>query len=317
MQEESQTNLIINYLPQTLTDDEFKSMFISIGPVKNCKIVRDKNTHYSYGFGFVDYYNPTDATQAIQTLNGLQLQNKRIKVAYSRNKENVKNANLYVRNIPRAMTQGDLEKFFSECGNIVNCRILTDQATGHSKGVGFVLFDTHDQAQEAINRLNGKVPPMGTEALNIKFAEENAGKARQPPVMVINPGGWGGGYNQGAYSGPMRQSRFNMRYNPMGGTPSSGLSVNEEGYVLFVYNIGPHCDERALWQLFAPFGSIQKVNVMKDHQKNQGKGFGFVTMLNYHEAMTAINSLNGYSYFGNKTLQVSFKTPTGRMGMGM
>lgn len=85
--EEEQTNLIINYLPQSLQDDEFRTMFESIGPLKSSKVVRDKNTGYSYGFGFVDYLNPKDAATAISQLNGYRIEHKVLKVAYSRKSE--------------------------------------------------------------------------------------------------------------------------------------------------------------------------------------------------------------------------------------
>ena len=38
------TNLIINYLPQTMTQDEIKDLFGSIGAIESCKLVRDKTT---------------------------------------------------------------------------------------------------------------------------------------------------------------------------------------------------------------------------------------------------------------------------------
>ena len=47
--------------------------------------------------------------------------------------------------------------------------------------------------------------------------------------------------------------------------------------------------------------------VIRDLQTNKCKGFGFVTMTNYEEALVAIQSLNGYT-LGNRVLQVSFKT---------
>ena len=53
--------------------------------------------------------------------------------------------------------------FFSEQGSVVNCRILCDQFTGQSKGVGFVLFDRRSQAEAAIAAWDDKVPPGGTE----------------------------------------------------------------------------------------------------------------------------------------------------------
>ncbi|GAB1606833.1 ELAV-like protein 4 [Argonauta hians] len=171
------TNLIINYIPQTLTDEEFRSMFLSIGPIKSAKIVRDKATGYSYGFGFVDYENVDDAQRAMQTLNGLQMQNKTIKVALARpGGDEIKGANLYVRNLPRHYQQMDLERLFQQFGTIIQSRVLTDQNTGMSKGVGFVLFDQKKQAEEAINQITGTVPVGGTEALLIKFADDNAKK---------------------------------------------------------------------------------------------------------------------------------------------
>lgn len=40
----SKTNLIVNYLPQTMTQEEVKSLFSSIGEVESCKLIRDKVT---------------------------------------------------------------------------------------------------------------------------------------------------------------------------------------------------------------------------------------------------------------------------------
>lgn len=43
-QEESKTNLIVNYLPQTMTQEEMRSLFASIGELESCKLIRDKVT---------------------------------------------------------------------------------------------------------------------------------------------------------------------------------------------------------------------------------------------------------------------------------
>ena len=42
--DESKTNLIVNYLPQTMTQEEIRSLFASIGEVESCKLIRDKIT---------------------------------------------------------------------------------------------------------------------------------------------------------------------------------------------------------------------------------------------------------------------------------
>lgn len=97
-QEDSKTNLIVNYLPQQMTQEEIRSLFSSIGEVESCKLIRDKVTGkfglnlykctlklrfitgQSLGYGFVNYQRVEDASKAINTLNGLRLQNKQIKV---------------------------------------------------------------------------------------------------------------------------------------------------------------------------------------------------------------------------------------------
>jgi RNA recognition motif-containing protein len=76
------TNLIINYLPQTMTQDEIKDLFGSIGAIESCKLVRDKSTGQSLGYGFVNSIRTEDADKAVKTMNGLRLQNKTIKVNF-------------------------------------------------------------------------------------------------------------------------------------------------------------------------------------------------------------------------------------------
>ena len=127
---ENTTNLIINYIPQSYSDAEFKALFQQIGPTKSCKICRHKATGYSYGFGFVEYFTPEHAQSAIDKLNGFQIENKFIKVALSRKGgEKIKGANLYVRNIPKTWTAEDLKVLFTPYGNIVNSKILTEPMT--------------------------------------------------------------------------------------------------------------------------------------------------------------------------------------------
>lgn len=47
--DDSKTNLIVNYLPQNMTQEEFKSLFGSIGEIESCKLVRDKITGTTLG----------------------------------------------------------------------------------------------------------------------------------------------------------------------------------------------------------------------------------------------------------------------------
>jgi RNA recognition motif-containing protein len=82
--------------------------------------------------------------------------------------------------------------------------------------------------------------------------------------------------------------------------PSNG---NVSGLCLFVYNLSPDTDEKTLWQLFGPFGAVQTVRVVRDFATQKCRGYGFVTMTNYEEAVVAINCLNGFQ-LANRILQV-------------
>lgn len=103
-----------------------------------------------------------DAQRAINLLNGYPIENKKIKVALARQGgTDIKQANLYVKNIPVFYTQDEVEDLFAKFGTIIQCRILLNEA-GNNKGVGFVLFDLHEQAEIAIHSLNGKQLPGAT-----------------------------------------------------------------------------------------------------------------------------------------------------------
>lgn len=334
--EESKTNLIVNYLPQTMTQEEMKSLFSSVGEVESCKLIRDKTTAQSLGYGFVNYHRPEDAEKAINTLNGLRLQNKTIKVSFARpSSESIKGANLYVSGLPKHMSQQELESLFSPFGRIITSRILCDNlatenvrsyVTGTaeipclSKGVGFIRFDQRIEAERAIAELNGTIPKGSNEPITVKFANSPSSSNKvnnviAPLAAYLTP--------QAAaarrFGGPIHHpSRY--KFSPLTGDllASSILPTNAtmsgSGWCIFVYNLAPETEESVLWQLFGPFGAVQSVKVIRDLQTNKCKGFGFVTMTNYDEAVVAIQSLNGYA-LGNRILQVSFKTNKGLPGL--
>lgn len=124
--DDAKTNLIVNYLPQNMTQDEVRSLF-NIGDLESCKLIRNKATGQSLGYAFVNYLSVEDAEKAIATLNGLRLQNKTIKVSYARpSSESIKGANLYISGLPKTLTQGDLEDMFSAYGRIITSRVLAN-----------------------------------------------------------------------------------------------------------------------------------------------------------------------------------------------
>ncbi|TWW53333.1 ELAV-like protein 1 isoform X1 [Takifugu rubripes] len=308
---DAKTNLIVNYLPQNMSQEELRSLFSSIGEVESAKLIRDKIAGHSLGYGFVNYVTPSDAERAINTLNGLRLQSKNIKVSYARpSSDTIKDANLYISGLPKSMTQKDVEDMFSRFGRIINSRVLVDQATGASRGVAFIRFDKRAEAEDAVNNLNGQKPSGVVEPITVKFAANpNQTKNTQVISQLF--------HNQSRrFGGPLHHQAQRFRFSPMsvdhmGGVGGVSVPTNSNnGWCIFIYNLGQEADETILWQMFGPFGAVTNVKVIRDFTTNKCKGFGFVTMSNYEDAAMAIASLNGYR-LGEKILQVSFKTSKG------
>lgn len=63
---------------------------------------------------------------------------------------------LFVGSIPWKAREEDLTAAFSEFGNVVSARIITDKFSGKSRGFGFVEMSNDDEAQAAIRGLDGK-----------------------------------------------------------------------------------------------------------------------------------------------------------------
>ncbi|XP_016998214.2 protein elav isoform X1 [Drosophila takahashii] len=334
---ETRTNLIVNYLPQTMTEDEIRSLFSSVGEIESVKLIRDKSQVYidplnpqapskgqSLGYGFVNYVRPQDAEQAVNVLNGLRLQNKTIKVSFARpSSDAIKGANLYVSGLPKTMTQQELEAIFAPFGAIITSRILQNAGNDtQTKGVGFIRFDKREEATRAIIALNGTTPSSCTDPIVVKFSNTpgSTSKIIQPQLPAfLNPqlvrrigGAMHTPVNKGlARFSPMAGDMLDvMLPNGLGAAAAAATTLASGpggAYPIFIYNLAPETEEAALWQLFGPFGAVQSVKIVKDPTTNQCKGYGFVSMTNYDEAAMAIRALNGYT-MGNRVLQVSFKT---------
>ncbi|XP_055318319.1 sex-lethal homolog isoform X2 [Sitodiplosis mosellana] len=185
------TNLIVNYLPQDMTDRELYSLFRHSGPIESCRVMRDFKTNYSFGYGFVNFVSEEGARQAIKTLNGITLRNKRLKVSFARpSSEDIKDTNLYVTNLPRNVTEDLIETIFGKYGNIVQKNILKDKISGKPRGVAFVRFNKREEAQEAISALNNVIPEGSSQPLTVRIAEEH-GKQKAnmfygQPAMPMN-----------------------------------------------------------------------------------------------------------------------------------
>ncbi|XP_044475277.1 polyadenylate-binding protein 2-like [Mangifera indica] len=151
------TSLYVGDLDLNVTDSQLYDLFNQIGQVLSVRVCRDLSTRRSLGYGYVNYSNPTDAARALEVLNFTPLNNKPIRIMYSHRDPSIRKSgtgNIFIKNLDKTIDQKALHDTFSSFGNILSCKIATD-ASGQSKGYGFVQFDTEAAAQSAIDKLNG------------------------------------------------------------------------------------------------------------------------------------------------------------------
>lgn len=82
---------------------------------------------------------------------------------------------VYVGNLPYKVTDKDLKEMFAEYGEVTEAVVITDKYSGRSKGFGFVTFENDEEANQAIEAMNGK----DIEGRELKVNEARPMKSRE------------------------------------------------------------------------------------------------------------------------------------------
>jgi RNA recognition motif-containing protein len=96
---------------------------------------------------------------------------------------------IYVGGLPYATTDAQLQEIFSAHGTVESARVITDKFTGRSRGFGFVEMASQEDAQRAIQALNG----TDLDGRNLTVNEARPQEKRS--------GGFGGGERRGGGGG--------------------------------------------------------------------------------------------------------------------
>jgi RNA recognition motif-containing protein len=115
---------------------------------------------------------------------------------------------LYVGNLSYGVSNVDLEQMFSAHGAVRSAMVVMDRETGRSKGFGFVEMGSDQEAQTAINALNGKEISGRTLTVNEARPKEEGGPRGGRGGFGGAPGGGrrdGGGFGGGRGDGGGRR----------------------------------------------------------------------------------------------------------------
>ena len=105
-------------------------------------------------------------------------------------------AKLFVGNLSFNITENDLQDAFAAHGTVIEANLMMDRATGRPRGFAFVTMSTPEEAEKAIEALNGK--ELGGRALTVNIA-----KPREE-----RPGGGGGNRGYGGRGGGGGRDRY-------------------------------------------------------------------------------------------------------------
>lgn len=165
--------LYVGNLPFSMTASELSVTFSEAGKVRSVKIIYDKLTDRSRGFGFVTMGSIDEAKKAIRTFDGSQIGGRTVKVNFpevpigeertvmgpkiaSNNKSFVDTPHkIYAGNLGWGVTSQGLRDAFADQPGFVSAKVIYERESGRSRGFGFVSFSSAESAQSALTSMNG------------------------------------------------------------------------------------------------------------------------------------------------------------------
>jgi len=229
MRKSGRANLFVKNLEASIDSKNLYDMFSSFGTILSCKVATDPSTGQSKGYGFVQYESEESAQDAINQLNGMLADGRKIFVGLHMRRQNreVKFTNVYIKNLPTEFTDDDLRQEFAPFGEITSAVVMR-HSVGASKCFGFVNFEKPEYAAEAVQKLNGK--SMDDKVLYVGRAQKKA--ERQAELRAK--------FQQGSY----------------------GKVEKPQGINLYLKNIDDSISNEELKKLFEEFGEITSCTVI-------------------------------------------------------
>ena len=193
-------SLLVGNLAPDVDDATLAEAFGACGVVLSAGVWRDQSTQQSLGQGSVRFASAGEARYAIDTLAGRQLCGRPLEVRFAAADRSAAarvggpypsaqpagadaaggdvgpSPNLYIKGLPPGTTDVGLRNVFSPFGAILDSRVLYPQSAAPS---ALLRFNAVHEAAAAIAAMHNVTPPGATNALQVRFAESQADKARR------------------------------------------------------------------------------------------------------------------------------------------
>jgi len=260
-------NIFIKNLDKSIDNKAIYDTFSTFGNILSCKVVAQDEEGNSKGYGFVHFETEEAAQKAIEKVNGMLLNGKKVFVGRfiprSQRLRDMGDAarkftNVFVKNFGEEIDDEKLKEMFEKFGPLTSYVVMKDDA-GSPRGFGFVAFEHPEDAEKAVDALNDTDLPNGRKLF--------VGRAQKKAE---------------------RQSELKRKYEAM----KMERMQRYQGVNLYVKNLDDTVTDDKLREAFSKHGVITSAKVMTD-ETGRSKGFGFVCFSNPDEATRAVTEMNG------------------------
>ncbi|KAK9136077.1 hypothetical protein Syun_015407 [Stephania yunnanensis] len=229
----SDHSIFVGDLAPDVTDILLQETFSNrYSSVKGAKVVMDANTGHSKGYGFVRFGDDNERSRAIAEMNGVYCSTRpmRIGVATPRKSsgyqqqyssqalvlvggyasngvsahsdEDLNNTTIFVGGLDSNVTDEELRQLFSQYGEVATVKIPV------GKGCGFVQFANRNNAEEALQRLNGMV--IGKQTVRLSWGRNPGNKQSRADAGNQWNGAYYGGQVYDGYGGYAMQPQQDL-----------------------------------------------------------------------------------------------------------
>ncbi|KAE9597253.1 hypothetical protein Lal_00007763 [Lupinus albus] len=274
-----------------MDENYLHNCFAHTGEVVSAKVIRNKLTGQSEGYGFVEFYSRATAEKVLQNYGGATMPNTdqpfrmnwaSFSMGERRSSDATSELSIFVGDLAIEVTDVMLqETFATRYSSVKGAKVVIDVNTGRSKGYGFVRFGDENEKTRAMTEMNGVYC-----------------SSRPMRVGVATP--------KKTYGYPQQYSSQTQAVVLAGGHPSNGAVTQgsqSEGDLnnttIFVGGLDSDIGDEDLREPFLKFGEVVSVKIPV------GKGCGFVQFAERKSAEEAIQALNG-TVIGKQTVRLSW-----------
>ncbi|RDW84279.1 hypothetical protein BP6252_01869 [Coleophoma cylindrospora] len=191
-------NLFVGNLSWNIDDEWLYREFEEFGEISGARVISDKATGRSKGFGYVEFTNSADAAAALKAKKGALIDGREANVDFSTprdttapkeragaraqqygDSQNPPSDTLFLGNLSFEADENMVGEAFGAHGTVTNVRLPTDMETGNPKGFGYVSFSSIDDAKAAYEAMTGA--EIGGRPVRLDYATprpENGGGGR-------------------------------------------------------------------------------------------------------------------------------------------